>query len=122
MLGTALLAAAPAVAGMSTAGAFEVPINDYLYATAFSVIGIVARHSLDAAKPDATFNFRTFGIDLLTAPALGIFAYIVCIYIEIGPAIAPGIVVALSFLGPEWVRQALTAMGDTILNRVRSKP
>lgn len=115
----AMLAAAPATIGAFASEAFQVPVGDYMIAIGLSVIGIVARHSLDAAKPNGIFNLRLFGIDLLTAPMLGISGYMVCIYMEIAPLIAPGVVIGLSFLGPEAVRAIYAAFVDLITGRIR---
>lgn len=116
----AALAAVPATAAAAGASFFEVPVGDYAIATFLSLIGIVARHSLEASKPGASFNFRTFAIDLLTAPMLGIVAYIGCVYFGIAPLIAPGIVIMLAFLGPEAVRTLATAVIDGAAGRLRS--
>jgi hypothetical protein len=115
----AALAAAPATIGAAASSAFQVPVDDYLMATILSVIGIVARHSYEASKTDRNFNLRTFSIDLTTAPMLGIVAYIGCIFFNVAPLVAPGIVILLSFLGPEAVRLVGASVVDVVSGRIK---
>lgn len=120
LTGAAILAAAPSILGQVAASSFQVPVADYLFATELSVIGIIARHCYDASKA-GQLNIKALAFDLPTAPMLGIVAYIGCQYFEIAPMITPGIVILLSFLGPEWVRSLGSGLADVVLSRIRGK-
>jgi hypothetical protein len=116
-----IAAATAAAAASASASPFAINFADYGIASLLALVGIVARHCFDASRAGA-FNVKALAFDLPTAPMLGIVTYIGCLYLQIVDPIPVGIIILISFLGPDWLRQFGSGLIQVALKRFDQKP
>jgi len=114
-----ILATAPTAAATAVAMAVssDISLGAYGWASMFALFGIVTRHASVAAQ-EGRFDLKKLAFDLPTAPMLGVGALVGATYYQVEPYVIPFLAMVSGLLGPSWIREAWTAIRDTLLSRL----
>lgn len=121
-LEAAVWASTPAILAAAAAQAWDVPVNDYAWASTWACGGILWRHLWEGSQK-RVLDYRALFFDLPTAPMIGVILYTFWSWLEVDTRYTAGLIVFGAFLGPEWIRVLGTRLIDILIDTfVRRRP